>query len=462
MNGIPNSFLIIHCLGGKSLSSSSGLVGQVFFNLLIVLTPIYVYQLLFSSTNKKLVTVLSGVLFGLASIISMTFPIIFGHYEGVFLWDLRWVPFVICVLYMGPVAGAISGLLLVIYRFTLGGVVAGLLVLTTAIILYVSFLYLRKSFHDYSIGKKYVTKVFAAVYSFTIVFGAICLHFTYLGRVDFMHSQGLTLYMILGASYVISMVVYTYFTENTLASIRLREHVHKAEKLNIVSELAASIAHEVRNPLTVVRGFIQLTKIKVDKTLQSYMDTAIHELDRAEQIISDYLNFAKPQLESKTEKFNMSKALEELILLMQSYANIKGIPLIQNIEEELYIIGDHFKFKQAILNLTKNAIEATEHGQVEVTASFSEKKQMITIQVKDTGTGMTSEQLQRLGDPYYTTKSQGTGLGLMVTFRLIESIGGTLKFESALGKGTKAMFVIKGTRKEITTLINEGTSNIGA
>ncbi|WP_161783362.1 histidine kinase dimerization/phospho-acceptor domain-containing protein [Heyndrickxia ginsengihumi] len=161
--------------------------------------------------------------------------------------------------------------------------------------------------------------------------------------------------------------------------IKIMEQIHRAEKLNIVSELAASIAHEVRNPLTVVRGFIQLAKNEVDNTIQGYMNTAIRELDRAEKIISDYLNFAKPKLDVKKEEVNISCSINEMILLMQSYANLKGIQLNNHIDQNLFIEADDLKFKQALLNLIKNAIEATEQGHVDVDASYSEKRGILLL-----------------------------------------------------------------------------------
>jgi two-component system, sporulation sensor kinase B len=437
-----NQILLNFCIrkGGGTMSESTYLIGQVLFNLLIVLTPIYFYQFIFSHSHTKRDKIIAGLAFGLASILSMSFPIVSS--EGVLL-DLRWIPFVICVLYMGHISGAISGLLLIVYRFSFGGMDASLNELCVIVILFISFLLIRKKYFEFNRVKKYISSMIAAGFTFSIVLAAIAVHFFYHNQLDFFYGQGLGLFLIIGVTYMVGFLIYTYFTENMIASHKLVEQVHKAEKLNIVSELAASIAHEVRNPLTVVRGFIQLSKEKVDETTQSYMDTAIRELDRAEGIVSDYLNFAKPQQNSKDEEFNLSVSIKEIILLMQSYANIKGIKLTSCIEKELFLDGDNSKFKQALLNLIKNAIEATEVGQVEVVARYSEKKDYVIIEVSDTGDGMSKDQLQAIGQPYVTTKTQGTGLGLMVTLRLIEAMGGTLTFESEVSKGTIATIKIK-------------------
>ncbi|MGG3693306.1 ATP-binding protein [Heyndrickxia ginsengihumi] len=431
----------------------TSIFGQVIFNLLIVLTPIFFYQLIFSKfNNNRLTQIISGIIFGCASILSMAFPVVSSNFGNGFLWDLRWIPFVICVLYMGYVPGAVSAILLVAFRFFLGGMTASINTLFDAIILFILFSILRKKYHQFKMINKYLMNIVFSVITFSVICISLWIYFSYLHKLASFYSLGFDLFFQMGLSYLVGIMVFTYFTENMINRIKIMEQIHRAEKLNIVSELAASIAHEVRNPLTVVRGFIQLAKNEVDNTIQGYMNTAIRELDRAEKIISDYLNFAKPKLDVKKEEVNISCSINEMILLMQSYANLKGIQLNNHIDQNLFIEADDLKFKQVLLNLIKNAIEATEQGHVDVDASYSEKKGHIIVNVTDTGMGMTKEQLQKLGKPYYTTKSEGTGLGLMVTFRLIEAIGGTLTFDSKLNQGTKATICIKGYKKEATNI----------
>lgn len=431
---------------------SASLIRDIFINLLIVLTPIYFYQWIFSNSNKRFHKILTGICFGAASILSMEFPIVHASFGGTFISDLRYIPFVICILYMGPISGTICGILLVGYRFFLGGLAASINVLVSTIILFAAFMLLRPLFHKMSIVKKYLVCFISSISIYLLVIISIKIHFYFVGVTNSILNSELLFQMAI--SYILCFLFYTYFTESKLYRLNFVEEIHKAEKLNIVSELAASIAHEIRNPLTVVRGFIQLTKCKVDPATQNYMDTAINELDRAETIISDYLNFAKPQLTEKFERFNASIGIKETILLMKSYANIKGIKLNSEIDKEVYIEGDPLKFKQALLNIIKNAIEATDNGDVRVLASFNHKKQQVVIEVIDTGSGMSKEHLQKIGKAFYTTKTEGTGLGLMVTFRLIEDIGGSLTFESEVGKGTKAIIAIKGTQKELTLAVD--------
>jgi two-component system, sporulation sensor kinase B len=419
------------------------LIGQILFNLLLILIPIYFYNFIFPYLHKTTVQVLSGILFGITTILSMVFPIVYG--EG-FLWDLRWIPFIICVLYMGHLSGIICGSMLIVCRFILGGFIASLVVAICAIILFVTFMWIRRYYYLLRLPMKYAHNAFLAIFTFLVVFSAIWINFALIDKLDYLYNLNSGLFLMIGASYIISILTYTYFTEFIRSNIKLMDQLHKAEKFSIVSELAASIAHEVRNPLTVVRGFIQLAQEKIDLQEKKYLRTAIDELDRAEHIITDYLTFAKPTLNNKIEEYSVSDCLNELILLMESYANLKGITLENYVESGISLKGDCSKFKQAIVNLIKNAIEATNEGVVSIYASHHPNSEVLLIRIKDTGEGMSNEQLRRIGDPYFTTKAEGTGLGLLVTFRLIESMNGTLSFESVEQVGTSAIVQFKNVK----------------
>lgn len=246
---------------------------------------------------------------------------------------------------------------------------------------------------------------------------------------------------------VMTMVFQVYLTEYLNENAILRTEMQKSEKLNIVSELAASVAHEVRNPLTVVRGFIQLLESTEDVKNKDYMRLVLAELDRAEQIISDYLNLARPQIEKK-EHICLSAQLIEMTTLMSSFAAMQGVYLQVEISESLYTIGDKTKLKQAIMNVVKNGIEAIQGNKGYLKVTAMQKDETIVIRVKDSGVGMTKEQLARLGQPYYSLKEKGTGLGLMVTFSILQAHNGTLEYKSESGQGTEAIIILPAVRNK--------------
>ncbi|MFX3624312.1 MAG: ATP-binding protein [Ectobacillus sp.] len=409
---------------------------ELVLNTLIIMMPAFIFQLFrmerYNRRQLKSRLLLGGIC-GLASIACMAFPVVYGQS---FLWDLRWIPFIVAVLYGGYQGGLVAGAFLLAFRAYLGLGLAFYVVIYSGIIVFVLLLLIRKTFLGLDYFRKIMAGIAISLVVYTIVMFFIWFYFKSTDNLAFFFKEGPLFFVSAAVCYTIALACNIVLFERIYEQAKMQDQFSKAEKLNIVSELAASIAHEVRNPLTVVRGFIQLTQEHVDADHRYFMETAIRELDRAETIITDYLNFAKPKCINK-EIINISQELKILKDLIQSYANLKGVILNADIQEDLYMLGDRLQFKQIILNLVKNSIEATENKGFVVIRAFSSKG-FVYVQVIDTGEGMSEEQLQNLGNPYYSTKEKGTGLGLMVTFRLVEEFGGNLHFESELGKGTTA------------------------
>jgi signal transduction histidine kinase len=216
--------------------------------------------------------------------------------------------------------------------------------------------------------------------------------------------------------------------------------LQRSEKMEIISQLAASVAHEVRNPLQVTRGFLQLLQDKTTNDKEKgFMVLAIDELDRASEIITDFLTFAKPQLE-QTTLLNIAGELRQIEGIVVPLAIMQGGVIKVDLEADLYVRGNSSKFKQALINIIKNSIEAlNEEGAIFIRAYMDEDTKNIVIRIKDNGEGMSEEDLKRLGEPYYSKKTKGTGLGLMVTYRIIEVMQGKVEFISKKGVGTEAI-----------------------
>ncbi|MFB9274834.1 ATP-binding protein [Cohnella cellulosilytica] len=225
---------------------------------------------------------------------------------------------------------------------------------------------------------------------------------------------------------------------NYSKELELYNHrLERTEKLKIISDLAASVAHEVRNPLQVTRGFLQLLAGKSDEKNKPFFDLATNELDRASAIITDFLTFAKPEMET-VSLLNLSEELRKIETMMTPLAAMHDTELLFISEPELYFQGNSSKLKQAFINVIKNSLEATgTNGRIEVTA-IAENNEVV-IRVKDNGEGMEEEQIAKLGVPFFSTKAKGTGLGLMVTFRIIEVMKGTIEFRSVKKQGTEAI-----------------------
>ncbi|CAM4481549.1 HAMP domain-containing sensor histidine kinase [Paenibacillus typhae] len=213
--------------------------------------------------------------------------------------------------------------------------------------------------------------------------------------------------------------------------------LQRSEKMEIISELAASVAHEVRNPLQVTRGFLQLLSEKASGSEEQYLSMALSELDRAANIITDFLTFAKPEFE-QISILNVREEFKHIESIMLPLCHLNGGKMLMQAGEGLWVKGNSSKFKQAFINIIKNSIESLgEEGTIQMIAYGV--GEYVYIHIQDDGEGMEPEVLNRLGEPYFSNKTKGTGLGLMVTFRIIEAMAGEIRFESQKGAGTESV-----------------------
>ncbi|PGM52261.1 two-component sensor histidine kinase, partial [Bacillus cereus] len=279
----------------------------------------------------------------------------------------------------------------------------------------------------------YNRKIKVASSMFLTFFLAIFTTVIVLTLSDFEVNNLYIIYFILLPTTLMLFVV--YFNEVLKDAVIMRSKLIKIEKMEIVSQLAASISHEVRNPLTVVKGFTQLLKTPnlTPESRNEYIEHILEELNRAQIIIDDYLTFAKPASE-KLDRISVEHELHRVINMILPLCNMNTI----NITKEFSggtIIGNTQHFHQCFLNLIKNSIEAMPSGgDLIISATASNNK--VIIRIQDSGIGMSQEQINRFGEPYFSTKTKGTGLGTMVAVKIIETMQGTLKIRSIVNKGT--------------------------
>lgn len=212
------------------------------------------------------------------------------------------------------------------------------------------------------------------------------------------------------------------------------ERMLHSEKLSICGQLAAGVAHEIRNPLTSINGFIKLMRtLKHEK--DQYYDIIEAELKSIEIICNELLLLAKPSVMTRT-KTDIVRVLEQVIALMSVQATLKNCAIVAAYPQEaIWLSCDPNQIKQVFLNIIKNAIEAM-HGGGNIHIDLTIHGEYAHISIQDEGCGIPPDKLQMLGQPFYTTKESGTGLGLMVSYNIIDNHGGSMSVESVPDQGT--------------------------
>lgn len=216
------------------------------------------------------------------------------------------------------------------------------------------------------------------------------------------------------------------------------KQLQQSERLKTTGQLAAAVAHEIRNPLTVVKGFLQLyqQEEKMDEGSKRNYSLMIDELNTAEHVLSQFLMLAKPDNDIKLEKVEVESLLQSVTDLVKSYGILRDNNIfLHHVEKDCYILVNIIEFKQLMINLLKNAMEASPYGEP-IFIESEIQKDMVEIKVTDHGCGMSEEEVQSLGTPFYSLKSKGTGLGMMICFNIVEKYNGKINIESKKGEGT--------------------------
>lgn len=222
--------------------------------------------------------------------------------------------------------------------------------------------------------------------------------------------------------------ILNYINEQTKKMTRL-------DRLNIIGEMAASIAHEVRNPMTTVRGLLQFIGNKPEFARQKpNFDLMIDEIDRANSIITEFLALAKNNVMEFNER-NLNDIIHSICPLLQADALRNNCQMVLSLGEVPNVSVDQHSIRQLILNMVRNGLDAMPKGGT-ITITTQTDGEKVLLSIKDVGIGIPPEIRDKLGTPFFTTKETGTGLGLAVCYRVVHRHGATLTVESEPGKGT--------------------------
>ncbi|WP_428912418.1 ATP-binding protein [Niallia sp. Krafla_26] len=405
---------------------------DLLISFLFILLALCLLQILYMATYVYQAKELQNWKIALFPIVSLVLCMVFPVYAtDNNIWDLRYIPFILGGLYGGYKLGLIQLSILLFTRFLVGGV--GFYAAATAsIIIGISIYFLSKPYLNMKLKNKLLLSCTLLVMGITVSQTMASLL-----NSDILPMRYLVEYYSIN---IFGIIIVTILWEGIRTYSSLLQNLIKAEKIKTVSHLAASISHEVRNPLTTSRGFIQLLSEDISPEKRGeFVNIALNEIDRATNIINDYLTFAKPTIEKK-EEINIQEEIEQAVNVISPLANMHGVGITQNIQKpehhQFITMGERKKFQQCLINMVKNGIESMQSHGGNLHIDLSSFQNTIQIDIQDQGLGMSQEQINRLGQPYFTTKEKGTGLGMMVSYSIIKGMNGKIEVKSELGKGT--------------------------
>ncbi|MGD6793431.1 ATP-binding protein [Metabacillus indicus] len=378
----------------------------------------------FHSTQKPALKqkIIYGLISSFGALLCMAYPI---ETLGDTNFDLRMVVVMIITLYSGFISGGIVLIVTCFARFLIGGEFY-LIGIAVTVFAYVMALLFRRAFLQSSNKYMFGSIIFA-------VYFVVYILIIY-SKINFL---GLPFYFVYFLTFYFSCISMIYIIESLIKTNKQFDEMVYMDKLTTIGQMAAAIAHEIRNPITTVRGFIQyIQQNTADENLNKFSPLILEELDRTNKIITDYLLLSKPENREMT-KIDIDDVLMDSIELLKPLGYYSNVSLTFKSDGRNAVYGDIHLLKQSLMNVIKNAIESIEDsGEVEITKTTNDADGTISIAVSDNGKGMTEEVRKNIGLPFYTTKSKGTGLGSMITNRLIREMGGTVEYQSELGKGT--------------------------
>ncbi len=218
---------------------------------------------------------------------------------------------------------------------------------------------------------------------------------------------------------------------------RLEQHIRRAERLATVGQLAAGVAHEIRNPLASISGSIELLRTpQASDDDRALMSIILREIQRLNELIGDLLDYANPR-PSQPLEFDLGVLVRETLQVARADKAFADVELVCDAEEPLLFTADPAKLRQVVWNLVRNAADAAVTGGKHVTVKAHATADAATIAFIDDGPGIPADQLQRIFDPFYTTKAKGTGLGLATCHAIIAEHGGRIDVVSEVGKGSQ-------------------------
>jgi len=240
--------------------------------------------------------------------------------------------------------------------------------------------------------------------------------------------------------------------EDVTQKVRMEQEQKEREKLMLLGEVAARVAHELRNPITVIGGFINRAKKNLSnpQTIEKYLDVISKEVENLERIVTEILEFSKSKSILEFTEFDMNELIEEVVYIMQEKAKKANVIIETKLSNTAKVVADRTKLKRVLINLVQNAMEASPPNGRILIRSFQEADKVV-VSVFNTGEPLSDKELKKIFTPFYTTKTQGTGLGLPICKKIVEDEHGGRIWAEPKSNGMEFYFEIpmKGGKKNV-------------
>ncbi len=413
-------------------------IQTLLINAFIIILCIFFYQIFWLDKDGKEARndVLISFLSSIAIVFCMTFP--FKLNSG-YIYDLRLIPIIIAVLYGGFRSFICVTLVFLIYRFYLGG--NGFF---PAVIIYFMItsitMALQYYLADYFKKRKILfSTLLLSICTFSFSISALVHQMRISAEVQPGFIHFLSNYIVIN---ILTALLSLYLIEGMIERFKMKEKIHRAEKFIVTSELAASIAHEIRNPLTTVYGFMQMySKNEISETqMGEYAQVILGELENAQIVINDYISLIKPK-NAVPELIDVKSIVQQVIDVILPLAGLNNVKVESDMMSSLYIKADVDNIKRCLINIANNGIEAMANGGI-LRFNVKKAKNNIVIEIIDSGIGMSPDEIKRIAMPFYSTNEKGTGLGTMISYGIIKEINGDIEIKSEKGKGTRFSIII--------------------
>ncbi|WP_078430067.1 ATP-binding protein [Alkalihalobacterium alkalinitrilicum] len=422
-------------------------ISAFFLNFTIILLAISLFQAFYIDkihhVYEKRNMIILSIISSTTSVLCMTFPV--SDFIHGYIFDLRFVPFLLASIYGGPIPATATTVSMISYRYFLGGE-GFFITLIVQTIIFLGFLFIYRKI------KKYTYRL---ILNLSIIF-TFCLGFLIftVGIVVFTAFQTEFVILTYAKFVIIQIVIHliVFFItikliDGLLYRVRKRNYLRQTDRLQAVTDLTASVAHEIRNPLTSAKGFLQLLIREKGLTTKEkqYAELVDREILLVEKIVDEYIEIAHPS-KVHLSATQLDDLLNQVCNELSTNCKLNNVSINVSIKKNGELLTDVEKLKQTLRNIIINGIEAMPNGgTISIIAKISKK--YVTIEVSDEGIGMSELELDRIGTPFYSLKEKGTGLGLMLRFQLMALLGGRIEVSSMKGSGsTFTVYLPKQTK----------------